>query len=329
MASDYLDDALLPNSDSEGESDEELGHCGGNLNQGAINTDEKFINPEDNAGATKSDNDHDTKVPKTLIFYSFGFEYGCKPSVGPRRPPIGTMLRDCRRIENPSKVSRTGRTGLDKRLRDEVLNAAGAEEFWTDDVNAILQYCELRWPEAFGKKLGPNGPEDATSQEVAESENNAQSSSSSDVTKKGIPDNQQNSEENNQKEVKATGEATLSGAKEPDSQKSDEAVQQGPKGTNYIPEDAETIKSLRHGDNIHTTTNASTDETTSESQCQVINPNGPNQASFGYGCAAGKHRSVSICWKVMEVLKKKLPRGKFVLEARHLAITAQEKQGSE
>ena len=69
----------------------------------------------------------------TVVLCSFGFEEGSRVAAA-----AATRMFDCRHITNPSKQSRKGRTGLDKRLRDEVLQSPGCREFVKACAQEIL-----------------------------------------------------------------------------------------------------------------------------------------------------------------------------------------------
>lgn len=68
----------------------------------------------------------------TIEICTFGFEQGPRPA----RDDMDLMF-DCRAIVNPSKLSRKGRSGLDKRLREEVLKSPGCTEFVNNCVASI------------------------------------------------------------------------------------------------------------------------------------------------------------------------------------------------
>ena len=78
---------------------------------------------------------------------SFGFE------AGPRlAADEATKIFDCRAVVNPSKLSRKGRTGLDKRLRDEVLQSPGCESFITECMQVIRDTIQSTSPEGAGSE---------------------------------------------------------------------------------------------------------------------------------------------------------------------------------
>jgi len=125
----------------------------GNVNTGdpAADADAADVNAGDpaadadaadvNAGDPAADADAEVAI------FSFGFASGARPlSLAIQSRASQTALNsvlartfDCRKLVNPSKQSRTGRTGLDKRLRDEVLHAPGTEAFITRCVEDILE----------------------------------------------------------------------------------------------------------------------------------------------------------------------------------------------
>ena len=150
----YLDDDLLPpadcdesvapeeDGDSRAREDADMMHrqpLNGNVNAGdpAADADAADINAGDPAADAEAE----------VAIFSFGFASGARPpSLAIQSRASQTALNsvlartfDCRKLVNPSKQSRTGRTGLDKRLRDEVLHAPGTEAFITRCVEDILE----------------------------------------------------------------------------------------------------------------------------------------------------------------------------------------------
>ena len=153
----YVDDDLLPACESDsGESDSgdhvvygsNTRPLNANAAQADCPCDEEADEPFDHAtllqnlGATRNRRG----LLKTVMVFSFGF------AQGPRPPTLGTTccykempegcIRhrtfDCRKLVNPSKKSRSSRTGLDKRLRNEVLHAPGTEEFVKKCLDEII-----------------------------------------------------------------------------------------------------------------------------------------------------------------------------------------------
>eukprot|EP00747_Dinoflagellata_sp_TGD_P110612 gnl/TRDRNA2_/TRDRNA2_171005_c1_seq1.p1 gnl/TRDRNA2_/TRDRNA2_171005_c1~~gnl/TRDRNA2_/TRDRNA2_171005_c1_seq1.p1 ORF type:complete len:205 (+),score=21.58 gnl/TRDRNA2_/TRDRNA2_171005_c1_seq1:188-802(+) len=124
---DYLDEDLLPRSCSEEtDSTDQICHPLNSVNagQGDVSTP---------CGGTTCNQGCPAGGKHAVHLFSFGFGWGARP---PR--PMDKIF-DCRVLTNPSKVSRTGRTGLDKRLREEVLNAPGTEEFVKRSVEHIVR----------------------------------------------------------------------------------------------------------------------------------------------------------------------------------------------
>lgn len=136
----YLDDDLLPPADcDESDAPEEDGDS--RAREDADMMHRQPLNGNVNAGDPAADADAEVAI------FSFGFASGARPpSLAIQSRASQTALNsvlartfDCRKLVNPSKQSRTGRTGLDKRLRDEVLHAPGTEAFITRCVEDILE----------------------------------------------------------------------------------------------------------------------------------------------------------------------------------------------
>ena len=136
----YLDDDLLPPADcDESVAPEEDGDS--RAREDADMMHRQPLNGNVNAGDPAADADAEVAI------FSLGFASGARPpSLAIQSRASQTALNsvlartfDCRKLVNPSKQSRTGRTGLDKRLRDEVLHAPGTEAFITRCVEDILE----------------------------------------------------------------------------------------------------------------------------------------------------------------------------------------------
>lgn len=163
----YLDESLLPPTNSE--------------------EDEKSL--EDVSGSSAADTAqpsttmeplHELSGSTTVFLCSFGFDNGPRPpdlnaedanysgSLDGTRDTTSAPCKtfDCRQLVNPSKASRKGRTGLDKRLRDEVLQAPGTAEFVrkaadriVHDIESSDSVSEKKMTNAFQFNFGCHGGE--------------------------------------------------------------------------------------------------------------------------------------------------------------------------